>query len=1128
MKKGRFSLILALVFLFLGLTFVALGLFNGLGLLPLDISDIVLKLSAYLSVSKDSPYALSECGIFFTIEALIILCCRKRSPYSLFLAFFSFPIYLTLYSAYRVYNNIALPSFFPSSIGLAHPGLLYSLFVLEILLSMALLSALKTPNEKWRKKREIRIKMLEAEGAIKSKETLENEKLVKRQKKLNEEELRKRAKDEKRYALELEKSEKSEEKKRLKEEKKEKERYEKVREKEERRREQEEKKALKKSDIERDRVLEKYEREEDKRKSKLKKEEKKRRKLSEQLEREKEKERKKEESETFDIGPIPEYERGLGNPDTPLSFPDFEPLTSIKRGREERIDEKKITEPPKDRFIENNSVLDSLNEELEKEESLKQKEDKLNTKRFSKGGMLEATLEMFNSDGKVENTIRPTSPIIGLDDEGDKESESKTEYSSVAPSTLSKDHPRYKMFTSLKDERVVEKEREDEIRQNIAPSNLSKDHPRYKMFMNLKEDNTSTQSVDSKEKERESESSIAPSTLSKEHPRYKMFESLQKKEDESKTVVSYTPGRSFVPTDPTPTSHTYSSLSKIEEVKKEEKKDFVYEAEEREDKIERVEPSSSSFVSSLSFDRVRSTTIDESGHKTIEVKSEEEAVDDFNLLVGVGDLASNRAGMTAIRMRQDTVYSYPSPSLLTDYPAVSQEIDPITRRNGDIIVQTLAEQRVIVELSDIIKGPTVTMYELKLAQGMVISKIKSREDELNYALGGKRVRILAPVPGKQAVGIEVPNEKTSIVGFKDMIYELRANEKYKAMNVPMILGRTVTGFPVVIDVAKMPHLIIAGTTGSGKSVCINSFVDTIIYQKGPRDVRLIMVDPKVVELSVYNGIPHLLTPVITDAHKAIKALNWLVSEMERRYSMLAKYGVRNIAGLNEKIDKKELADVEHVPYIVLIMDEFADIMSVVKNEMDTAISRIAAKARAAGIHLVLATQRPSSDVILGTLKSNLPGRIAFAVSSGINSRVILDEQGAENLLGRGDMLLLDPSVMGLQRIQGALISDSEVEKVAKYVKENNAKAEFLDEEVFSNDEEGDSTDEEWFEDSGDDNLYEAAKKIVFERKSASASYLQRRLKIGYNRAARIVEMMEEEGIVGPANGSKPREILRFE
>lgn len=1121
MKKGRFSLILALVFLFLGLTFVALSIFSGLGLLPLDISSIVLKLSAYLSVSRDTPYSLSECGIFFIIEALIILCCRKRSPYSLFLSFFSFPIYLTLYSAYRVYNNIELPSFFPSSIALAHPGLLYSLFVLEILLSMAILSALKTPNEKWRKKRDLRIKMLEAEGAIKSKETLENEKLIKRQKKLNEEELRKRAKDEKRYALELEKSEKSEEKKRLKEEKKEKERYERVREKEERRREQEEKKALKKSDIERDRVLEKCEREEDKRRYRLKKEEKKRRKEYEQLEREKERERKREESESFDIGPIPEYERGLGNPDTPLSFPDFEPLTNIKSRREERSENKKITEPPKDRFIENNSVLDSLSEELEKEESLKQKEDKLNIKRFSKGGMLEATLEMFNSNGNEEETIRPTSPIIGLDDDYNKESEIEREYNSVAPSTLSKDHPRYKMFTSLKDERVVEKEREYETAQNIAPSNLSKDHPRYKMFMNLKEDNTSSKSVDIKEEE--SESSIAPSNLSKDHPRYKMFESLQKKEDESKTVVSYTPGRSFVPTDMTPTSHSYSALSKIEEEKKEEKKDFVYETEEREEKIERVEPSSS-----LSFDRVRSTTIDEDGHKTIEVKSEEEALDDFNLLVGVGDLASNRAGMTAIRMRQDTVYSYPSPSLLVDYPAVSQEIDPVTRRNGDIIVQTLAEQRVVVELSDIIKGPTVTMYELKLAQGMVISKIKSREDELNYALGGKRVRILAPVPGKQAVGIEVPNEKTSIVGFKDMIYELRANEKYKAMNVPMILGRTVTGFPVVIDVAKMPHLIIAGTTGSGKSVCINSFVDTIIYQKGPRDVRLIMVDPKVVELSVYNGIPHLLTPVITDAHKAIKALNWLVSEMERRYSMLAKYGVRNIAGLNEKIDKKELVNVEHVPYIVLIMDEFADIMSVVKNEMDTAISRIAAKARAAGIHLVLATQRPSSDVILGTLKSNLPGRIAFAVSSGINSRVILDEQGAENLLGRGDMLLLDPSVMGLQRIQGALISDSEVENVAKFVKENNAKAEFLDEEVFSNDEEGDGTDEEWFEDSGDDNLYEAAKKIVFERKSASASYLQRRLKIGYNRAARIVEMMEEEGIVGPANGSKPREILRFE
>ena len=507
----------------------------------------------------------------------------------------------------------------------------------------------------------------------------------------------------------------------------------------------------------------------------------------------------------------------------------------------------------------------------------------------------------------------------------------------------------------------------------------------------------------------------------------------------------------------------------------------------------------------------------------------EEQEMDFNLAVGVGDLASNVLGYRAIENRQNAIYTPPSPDLLKDYPGISQEIDEYTLSQGKIIVQTLAEQRIVVELSNIIKGPTVTMYELKLAQGMIISKIKAREDELNYALGGKKIRILAPVPGKQAVGIEVPNVRTSIVGFKDMIYSLRANENYTKMNIPMILGKTITGEPIVIDVAKMPHMIIAGTTGSGKSVCINSLINTIIYQKSPKDVRLIMVDPKVVELTVYDGIPHLLTPVITEPKRAIKALEWLVSEMERRYSMLARYGVRNINGLNEKIRSGEVKGVEKVPYILLVMDEFADIIAVVGKEMDIAIGRIAAKARAAGIHMILATQRPSADVITGTLKSNLPGRIAFAVSSGINSRVILDEMGAENLLGKGDMLLLDPSAMGTKRIQGSFMSDGEVDKVASFTRNNNPLPDHLEESIFEEEEEyddSDSDDEDF--DNGDGDLYEMAKKIVFERHSASASYLQRRLKIGYNRAARIVEMMEEDGIVGPANGSKPREVIRYE
>ena len=400
---------------------------------------------------------------------------------------------------------------------------------------------------------------------------------------------------------------------------------------------------------------------------------------------------------------------------------------------------------------------------------------------------------------------------------------------------------------------------------------------------------------------------------------------------------------------------------------------------------------------------------------------------------------------------------------------------------------------------------------------------KSSEKNIGLRIGGQKIRILAPVPGKSAVGIEVPNAKRATVGFKELLSPL----KKANLNVPMILGRDIQGEPKVLDVSKCPHLLIAGTTGSGKSVCINGLIASILYTKSPKDVRLIMVDPKVVELNVYNGIPHLLTPVITEPKRVLKMLNWLVEEMDRRYNVFSQAGVRNIENFNSRIHEFGYA-TEKMPYIVLIMDEFADLMTVIGKDIEDYIRRIMAKARAAGIHVVMATQRPSSEVVTGTIKNNIPTRIAFAASSGMNSRIVLDEMGAENLLGKGDMLLSTQSSPGLVRIQGAFLSEDEVDQIVRHVKKQG-EPDYLDESIFEDEPEPDDSpiSEESLEGS-DADLYERAKQICFERKGASASYLQRRLSIGYNRAARLVEQMEDEGIVGPANGSKPREILRYE
>ncbi|MBR5672489.1 MAG: DNA translocase FtsK, partial [Spirochaetales bacterium] len=383
-----------------------------------------------------------------------------------------------------------------------------------------------------------------------------------------------------------------------------------------------------------------------------------------------------------------------------------------------------------------------------------------------------------------------------------------------------------------------------------------------------------------------------------------------------------------------------------------------------------------------------------------------------------------------------------------------------------------------------------------------------------------------PIPGKRAVGVEIPNQKRNIVGFRELI--AAKNPDLDKAAVPFILGRDIEGDPQVVDVAKTPHLLIAGTTGSGKSVCVNSLISTILYKKRPDEVKMILVDPKVVELKIYNDVPHLLTPVITDPKKALQALQYCIDEMERRYSLLDQLKVRNIEGYNKAIKTTDyLADP--LPYILVVIDEFADLMLTSSKQLEPAVSRLTAKARAVGIHLVLATQRPSVDVITGVIKANIPSRIAFMVSSVTDSRVILDAPGAEMLLGKGDMLFKPSWTPVLTRIQSAFLSDDEVERLVNEVKKMG-EPEYIDDIIFHDDEDmdlsfGGGGDGGSLE--GDANLMDKALAVVAETGKASASYLQRRLSIGYNRAARLIEEMEARGIIGPPNGSKPREILHM-
>lgn len=500
----------------------------------------------------------------------------------------------------------------------------------------------------------------------------------------------------------------------------------------------------------------------------------------------------------------------------------------------------------------------------------------------------------------------------------------------------------------------------------------------------------------------------------------------------------------------------------------------------------------------------------------------------------------------------------PPLSLLDVPPEVDKRIDKeVLTVNARLLEKKLDDFGVDGEVVEICPGPVITMYEFSPGPGIKVSRIAGLSDDLSMALQALSIRIVAPIPGKGVVGIEIPNRTRETVYLRE-IFNCEAFHKHK-MKLPMALGKDTAGVPVVTDLARAPHLLVAGATGSGKSVSINTIILSLLYTATPKDVRIIMVDPKMLELSIYEGIPHLLLPVVTNPKKAALALKWAVREMERRYRLMSDKGVRNIDSYNRKLEKEEkeaeehdanrvvtVEEIEeafddpvdefveefttepeplehgHLPYIVVIVDELADLMMVAGRELEEYIARLAQMARAAGIHLILATQRPSVDVITGLIKANFPARISFQVSSKTDSRTILDCNGAETLLGMGDMLFLPPGTSKLQRLHGAFVSDAEVQRVVDFLKKQGKPV--YDKSIMTMKPGDDKVSDD--EDEVVDDRYDDAVALVAETKQASISMVQRRLRIGYNRAARIIEKMEQEGIVGPSDGtSKPREVF---
>lgn len=480
-------------------------------------------------------------------------------------------------------------------------------------------------------------------------------------------------------------------------------------------------------------------------------------------------------------------------------------------------------------------------------------------------------------------------------------------------------------------------------------------------------------------------------------------------------------------------------------------------------------------------------------------------------------------------LKTDTIvnksYKKPPLSLLDPIKSTDQSTDrDLIKKNTQVLQSTFKSFGVKVIIKKAILGPTITRYEVQPAVGVKVSRIVNLADDLALALAAKDIRIEAPIPGKPFIGIEVPNRATSVVSFKDVMEHQDAKAKKDPMNVP--LGKDVTGSTISANLAKMPHLLIAGSTGSGKSVAINTILASILMKARPEDVKLVLIDPKMVELSVYNGVPHLLIPVVTDAKLASNALRKVVKEMERRYKLFAAGGVRNMGEYNQKVAEnnqdKSKPVMKPLPYILVVVDELSDLMMVGGHDVEGAIVRLGQMARAAGIHMILATQRPSVDVITGLIKANVPSRISFAVSSGVDSRTILDQTGAEKLLGRGDMLYMPIGASKPERIQGAYIASDEVERVIDWVKKQQ-KVDY-DETMIPKKGESSSAYDNG-NDEPEDEFYNQAVDLVRRQQTASVSMLQRRFRIGYNRAARIVDEMEAKGIVGPSEGSKPRQVL---
>ena len=473
-------------------------------------------------------------------------------------------------------------------------------------------------------------------------------------------------------------------------------------------------------------------------------------------------------------------------------------------------------------------------------------------------------------------------------------------------------------------------------------------------------------------------------------------------------------------------------------------------------------------------------------------------------------------------------YVFPPLNLLSTPKAKTRGVTEKSLKETAMKLQTTLESfGVRVTITNVSCGPSVTRYELQPEQGVKVSRITSLADDIKLNLAAADIRIEAPIPGKAAVGIEVPNSENSMVTFRELI-ESKEFEKHPS-DIAFAVGKDIGGQTVITDIAKMPHLLIAGATGSGKSVCINTLIMSILYKANPSDVRLIMVDPKVVELNVYNGIPHLLIPVVTDPKKASAALNWAVMEMTERYKKFADVGVRDLKGYNEKVaEVAHLKDENYqkLPQIVIVVDELADLMMVAPGEVEDSICRLAQLARAAGLHLIIATQRPSVNVITGLIKANIPSRIAFAVSSAIDSRTIIDGSGAEKLLGKGDMLFFPSGYPKPVRVQGAFISDKEVHSVVDFLKKNNNEAQYSEEikEKITNAKSVDSSAGGSNGNDRDDYFTEAGKFII-EKDKASIGMLQRVYKIGFNRAARIMDQLAEAGVVGPEEGTKPRKIM---